>query len=215
MVFFITPVYGQSTPQSTDGKTAIFGSNLSASVTESMTDCHCGPGGDLNADGKVNPVDVVIMVGYAYLGVDLLQRVPLCGFNPVDINCDLAANPVDIALLVAYVYLDRASAVCDPCTATVEIIDATHKHWDVSHAVHSYGMKPDSFWFGLGPFAIRPINMPQMLSPGDPGYPDFGSMEQVLGTSINGDARAYPISVTQKHEVVNDLVGGEYVSIAY
>ena len=36
--------------------------------------------------------------------------------------------------------------------------------------------------------------------------------EQVLGLSVNGDNRAYPIRMLSRHEIVNDVVGGEPVA---
>ncbi|MGI9423311.1 MAG: DUF3179 domain-containing protein, partial [Hyphomicrobiaceae bacterium] len=37
----------------------------------------------------------------------------------------------------------------------------------------------------------------------------------VIGLEINGDARAYPIPVLMWHEIVNDTVGGEPVTVTY
>ena len=39
--------------------------------------------------------------------------------------------------------------------------------------------------------------------------------EPVVGFSINGDARAYPLRVLTWHEIVNDKVGGKPVTITY
>jgi hypothetical protein len=43
----------------------------------------------------------------------------------------------------------------------------------------------------------------------------MSSDEQVLGVSINGDNRAYPIPVLSRHEIVNDTVGGVPVAITW
>ena len=55
--------------------------------------------------------------------------------------------------------------------------------------------------------------------------PDFASplavevqmkdTEQVIGVSINGDARAYPINILSRHEIVNDVVGGESIAVTW
>jgi hypothetical protein len=95
------------------------------------------------------------------------------------------------------------------------ITDQTGKRWEITHAVHVYNMQPENFRYGLGPYAITPINDPEMISPGEPGYPDDTSSIQVIGTNVNGDARAYSTSVLSSHEVVNDIVGGEPVSVIY
>ncbi len=39
--------------------------------------------------------------------------------------------------------------------------------------------------------------------------------EQIIGLSINGDHRAYPIPMLSRHEIVNDIVGGEPVAITW
>lgn len=39
--------------------------------------------------------------------------------------------------------------------------------------------------------------------------------EPVVGFSINGDARAYPLRVLTWHEIVNDTVGGKPVTVTY
>lgn len=39
--------------------------------------------------------------------------------------------------------------------------------------------------------------------------------EQVIGLSINGDNRAYSIPMLSRHEIVNDVVGGEPVALTW
>jgi hypothetical protein len=39
--------------------------------------------------------------------------------------------------------------------------------------------------------------------------------EPVQVVSINGDARAYPLQILVWHEIVNDVVGGEPVTVTY
>ncbi|RMF61547.1 MAG: DUF3179 domain-containing protein [Calditrichaeota bacterium] len=95
------------------------------------------------------------------------------------------------------------------------IIDRTGKEWDITHAVNVYGMNPDDFQFGLGPDAIRPILNPQHTQPGDPGHPDGNQTFLVIGTTINGDTRAYPIFVLKSHEIVDEQFGDTHVAVAY
>lgn len=95
------------------------------------------------------------------------------------------------------------------------ITDQTGKKWDITHAVKNYDLYPENFRHGLGPNAIRPINNPQMISPGESGYPSDGSTEPVIGLEINGDARAYSVSVLAGTEVANDVVGGVPVAVNY
>ena len=56
----------------------------------------------------------------------------------------------------------------------------------------------------------------------DPEFLDVGlameaynEHEQVLGLSINGDHRAYPLPYLSQHEIVNDVVGGEPVAVTW
>ena len=39
--------------------------------------------------------------------------------------------------------------------------------------------------------------------------------EQVIGVSINGDHRAYPINMLSVHEIVDDVVGGVPVAVTW
>ena len=38
---------------------------------------------------------------------------------------------------------------------------------------------------------------------------------QDLGVSINGDHRAYPLATLSRHEIVNDVVGGESIAATW
>ena len=53
--------------------------------------------------------------------------------------------------------------------------------------------------------AIRPVYDPTFLT-----APEviLSSDDLVIGLTINGDSRAYPISVLERREMVNDVVGG-------
>ncbi len=95
------------------------------------------------------------------------------------------------------------------------IRDQTGKSWDITHAVEKYGFDPAVFQHGLGPNAIRPIQNPQMLRPGDPGYPGSGFEAVILGTTLSGDSRAYPLSVLIRHEIANEKFAETHVSVAY
>jgi hypothetical protein len=60
--------------------------------------------------------------------------------------------------------------------------------------------------------AIRPVYNPDfidarksLLLPGD----------FVIGLSLNGDSRAYPIAILERREMVNDVVGGIPVLVAW
>ena len=123
-----------------------------------------------------------------------------------------------------FIYLLSSCDVLDQETYTADVIrqdgkilikDRTGKTWDVTHAVSEYKFEPNLFAHGLGPYAIPPIQNPQMLSPGDPDYPDRGNGTVVLGTMFNNEARAYPLGVLINHEIANEKFGNIHVSVAY
>jgi hypothetical protein len=68
-------------------------------------------------------------------------------------------------------------------------------------------------WGGVRVDAIPTIDNPKMVSAVDAEYlnPD----DLVFGVEIDGDARAYPLRIVNWHEMVNDVVGGMPVSLAY
>jgi hypothetical protein len=98
---------------------------------------------------------------------------------------------------------------------SIVIVDRTGKSWDITHAERAYGMLRQNWGYGLGPNAIRPIVNPRFYSPGDDNYPEPSDRLEVIGVSIDGDARAYSIWKLSSHEVVNDIVGGRHVAVTY
>jgi hypothetical protein len=80
-------------------------------------------------------------------------------------------------------------------------------------------------------FSKTSIDFSQIMSGGPPkdGIPSIdnpkfhgfdkelklGPMEPVIGLSINGDARAYPLRILMWHEIVNDTVGSVPVTVTY
>ena len=97
----------------------------------------------------------------------------------------------------------------------VFIQDRTGKNWDVTHAQANYGFVPEEFQFGLGPFAIPPILNPRMVEQGQSGYPSNNDESRIIGTTINDDTRAYPLSVLGRHEIADERFDSTYVAVAY
>ncbi len=91
--------------------------------------------------------------------------------------------------------------------------------FDITHAVHRYGMRVAGFQFGIGKNTIRPIDHPDMLSPGEPGYPSEGSWwsegPAVIGISVDGDIRSYAVRELTRHEIVNETIGHTQAAVAY
>ena len=68
-------------------------------------------------------------------------------------------------------------------------------------------------WGGVQPDGIPDIRDPIMLTPEEADFLDED--DRVFGVSINGDTRAYPLRIINGHEMVNDTVGGEPISLAW
>ena len=62
--------------------------------------------------------------------------------------------------------------------------------------------------------AIPAILQPQFVAP-EAVPPEFKDVELVLGLSMNGESKAYPLDVLSHHEAVNDVVGGVPVVITW
>lgn len=82
------------------------------------------------------------------------------------------------------------------------------------------GMKVDSgsrveeiVWGGVRVDGIPALDNPKMIEPEEADY--LIPEERVFGVSLNGDTRAYPARFLDWHEMFNDIVGGEPVSLAY
>ena len=101
----------------------------------------------------------------------------------------------------------------------IYITDRHGVRFDVTHAVHRYGMRAAGFQFGIGKNTIRPIDHPNMLSPGDPGYPSEGSRwssgPDIIGISVDDDIRSYPVQELARHEIVNETIGHTQAAVAY
>ena len=68
-------------------------------------------------------------------------------------------------------------------------------------------------WGGVRVDGIPSLDNPKMLTAAEADY--LKDDDLVFGVSINGDDRAYPIRVLAWHEMMNDVVGGVPVALAY
>ncbi len=66
---------------------------------------------------------------------------------------------------------------------------------------------------GPPPDGIPPIDDPRFFSVADTTF--LCDEEPVVVLDTDGDARAYPIQIMTWHEIVNDVVGGEPVTVSY
>lgn len=80
---------------------------------------------------------------------------------------------------------------------------------DVPHEI-----RPEEIvWGGVKVDGIPALDNPKLIAAADAGYLNPG--DPVFGVEIGGDARAYPLRIVNWHEMVNDVVGGVPVSLAY
>ena len=68
-------------------------------------------------------------------------------------------------------------------------------------------------WGGVLTDGIPDLRNPSALTPDEVDYmqPD----DRVFGVHINGESKAYPLRVVNAHEMVNDTVGGEPISLMW
>ena len=70
-------------------------------------------------------------------------------------------------------------------------------------------------WGGVIPDGIPPLENPPNTVAEDPGADYLEDDERVIGVSINGEHRAYPLRIVNAHELVNDVLGGEPLSLTW
>ena len=68
-------------------------------------------------------------------------------------------------------------------------------------------------WGAVAPDEIADLENPPSVPATDADY--LGDDERVFGVSINGEHRAYPLRIANAHEMVNDVLGGEPIALAY
>ena len=68
-------------------------------------------------------------------------------------------------------------------------------------------------WGGVPIDGIPDLRDPDVLSADAAGY--LEPRDRVFGVSINGQRRAYPLRITNPHEMVNDVLGGEPIALAW
>ncbi len=95
----------------------------------------------------------------------------------------------------------------------VLITDKDGETWDVTQAVVLFDFDVTRFTRGEGAFANRPLLNPPMTNVGDRGYPLESETFVVIGTTVNGDPRAYPMDGLVDHTVIDDLHRGVSVAL--
>ncbi|MCH7880452.1 MAG: DUF3179 domain-containing protein [Proteobacteria bacterium] len=82
--------------------------------------------------------------------------------------------------------------------------------FDVSNAI----VPADEILSGGPPKdGIPALTNPEMLSASEASY--LSPEDRVIGITLNGESRAYPISILNWHEIVNDQIKGERFAVTY
>lgn len=68
-------------------------------------------------------------------------------------------------------------------------------------------------WGGVTLDGIPSLDNPRSIPASEAGY--LGEEERVFGVSLGGEHRAYPLRILSWHEMANDVVGGEPVTLSF
>jgi len=77
--------------------------------------CDCDGFCDLDLNGLITPLDVMIIVNYVYRAFDSRSPLPDCPLENGDWDCVNSVTPLDVALYANYVYRTLGTGPCDPC----------------------------------------------------------------------------------------------------
>jgi hypothetical protein len=95
------------------------------------------------------------------------------------------------------------------------ITDLQGEDFDITNAVLRHNMTLRGWDHGLGRNAIRPINDPQFVLPGEAGYPRDNDTSTVMAMDLQNDFRAYALHDLNDKEVVNDAIGDVYFAATF
>lgn len=95
--------------------------------------------------------------------------------------------------------------------ALLSLIDPTYKK--ILYTGVFTKIRPEEIvWGGVKLDGIPPIDAPSFIGTAEAKLKDN---EKIFGVSLKGEARAYPLRYLSWHEMLNDRVGGEPVTISY
>ena len=100
--------------------------------------------------------------------------------------------------------------------ALMTLIDARFEGFLVPY-LHAPGAQKirleEIAWGGVPVDGIPPLDRPKRIAAAAADY--LAADDLVFGIEIAGDARAYPLRIMGWHEMLNDVVGGQPLSLAY
>lgn len=60
---------------------------------------------------------------------------------------------------------------------------------------------------------IQSVDAPKFVAPQEATW--VAANTPVLGVAVGGEARAYPVHLIERHQIVNDMIGGEPIAVTY
>lgn len=95
--------------------------------------------------------------------------------------------------------------------------DADPQTNDVWFDVTDSAIEPRNFNHGIGKDTIASIDDPRFLAAADPKLKQFGISDEtlVIGHAAQGESKAYPIFILNRHEIVNDRFGDKPMAVAW
>ena len=123
----------------------------------------------------------------------------------------LLALALGLCLAVACSELEVVELPGDP----IYLTDMSGRQYDITYAITTLGFDHKRFSASAGPDARQPIINPQFAEPGDRGYPPAEVTTDMIGTRVDGEARAYPLAMIFRAEVVDDVFGDVPIAVAY
>jgi hypothetical protein len=92
------------------------------------------------------------------------------------------------------------------------VIDPEFRRFLHAGVAHEIRLE-EILWGGVPKDGIPTLTNPALIAPAEATY--LTPEELVFGVEIDGDARAYPLRILDWHEMLNDVVGGVPVALAY
>ncbi|NNC39059.1 MAG: DUF3179 domain-containing protein [Acidimicrobiia bacterium] len=112
-----------------------------------------------------------------------------------------------VALALVTVWASLPSTRIEPVAPGAQV--APHEAYNPVAAGESL---PAGFRQLLSRDGIQPIYDPQFTSPSELEWPPE---TQVIGVSAEGEAKAYPVSFLNRHEMVNDFIAGDPILVTW
>lgn len=85
--------------------------------------------------------------------------------------------------------------------------------WDLFDTSNLQMPKEQFHSGGVAKDGIPAIAEPESIHAAD--LQGLGDNSRIVGVTVNGESRAYPIAVLNRHEIVNDTLGGKPIAVTY